>query len=311
MRGPHDRLEPPWARVTSMTTQTLLLWLTTHRMEILVVMFVLIALEILYVHQKLDGAYSTQESLANAAILIVGQGTRKLSYGLRLAFFVLLEALTPLRVETTIASVIVCYLGLDLLYYAKHRWVHETALGWSIHAVHHSSPELNLTTSIRSGWIQRFIDDFFYSPLVLCGFSPVVVLLIADINLFSQFWVHTRVKVRLGFLEGLINTPSAHRVHHASDREYANKNYGSTLMIWDRLFGTYQAEPKDRELRYGTADGSWGHNPLKIQFGPLLAYWRARGSRPAAQRPATDETTGQTTAAPTENKTPGYTRAGE
>jgi sterol desaturase/sphingolipid hydroxylase (fatty acid hydroxylase superfamily) len=254
-------------------------------------MFALILFEIVYVYWRLDGAYSARESLANVIILVIGQGTRKLSYGLRLAFFVVLYEVTPLRIETTYSSIFFCYLGLDFLYYAKHRFLHETELGWSIHEVHHSSPELNLTSSIRSGWIQRFIDDAFYSPLVLFGFSPIVVLLIADINLFSQFWVHTRVRLWLGPLEGIINTPSAHRVHHAAERQYANKNYGSTFIFWDRLFGTYMPEPKDRELRYGVDGSDWGHNPFKIQLGPLWRYFaQRRGKTEAAETPSTSET---------------------
>jgi sterol desaturase/sphingolipid hydroxylase (fatty acid hydroxylase superfamily) len=289
-----------------------LLWLTTYRMEILGVMFALIVAEILYVYWKLDSAYTSKEALTNVAILVIGQGSRKLTYGFRLAVFVLLYDLSPLRIETTVGSIAVCYLGLDLLYYAKHRWVHETALGWSIHAIHHSSTELNLTTSVRSGWIQRFIDDFFYSPLVLLGFSPVVVLLIADINLFSQFWVHTRVKVRLGFLEGIINTPSAHRVHHAADRKYSDSNYGSTLMIWDRLFGTYRPEPKDHELRYGIEGSSWGQNPVKIQFGPLVDYWRSLwATKETKERPSKNETKAPPTIEPTKSKTPDYTKTNE
>lgn len=223
-------------------------------------------------------AWTLKESLANFFILGVGHGSRMVTLPWRFAVFSAVYVVSPLRVATTALTAVACYVALDLIYYWKHRWLHQTAIGWSMHSVHHSSTELNLTTSIRSSWLQRLLDDFFYLPLAALGFEPLLVLVIADLNLTSQFWIHTRVIGRLGPLEWVLNTPSSHRVHHASDRALADKNYGSTLIVWDRIFGTYAAEPPT-EPAYGTDAGFLGNDPLRIQFVGLRDYFRGL-SRP-------------------------------
>lgn len=223
-------------------------------------------------------AWTLKESLANIFILWVGQGSRMLTFAWRYGVFAIIHTASPFRIKTSLIASLVCYVALDCIYYWKHRWLHETALGWSMHSVHHSSVELNLTTSIRSSWVQRLIDDFFYLPLAAIGFEPALVLVIADLNLFSQFWIHTRVIGRLGPLEWFLNTPSSHRVHHAAERPLADRNYGSTLIVWDRLFGTYAPEPV-LEPRYGTEAGFLGNDPLRVQLAGHLAYFRARSER--------------------------------
>jgi sterol desaturase/sphingolipid hydroxylase (fatty acid hydroxylase superfamily) len=153
--------------------------------------------------------------------------------------------------------------------------LHTFEWGWALHSVHHSTDDLNLMAAIRLGWAQRWIDDFFYLPLALLGFDPLLVLAIVEINHASQFWCHTRCIGRLGALDTLINTPSNHRVHHAAVRAVANHNYGSTLMCWDRWFGTYLREPAPYVQAYGLETGRVGDNPLRIQLGPLFGYVRA------------------------------------
>lgn len=234
-------------------------------------------------------AWTLKESLANVFILWIGQGSRMLSFAWRLGVFAAVHAASPLRIRTTFATSLACYVALDCIYYWKHRLLHETALGWSMHSVHHSSTELNLTTSVRSSWAQRLLDDFFYLPLTALGFDPLLVLLVADLNLFSQFWIHTRVIGRLGPLEWFLNTPSSHRVHHAAARPLADRNYGSTFIVWDRLFGTYAPEPAV-EPAYGTSAGPLGHDPLRIQLAGHAAYFRALrrrrdGEGPEGQQP--------------------------
>jgi alkylglycerol monooxygenase len=248
------------------------LWL--HRWEITAAGAVLAVLEALWILRRRDRAWTLKESLANVFILFVGQGSRMLTLFWRYAVFALVYEHSPLRITSTVGASVACYVALDCIYYWKHRWLHETAFGWSMHSVHHSSTELNLTTSIRSSWIQRLIDDFFYLPLVALGFDPLLVLVIADVNLFSQFWIHTRVIGKLGPLELVLNTPSSHRVHHAADRTLADRNYGSTFIVWDRIFGTYREEPAN-EPAYGTAAGVIGNDPLRIQLFGHREYFKA------------------------------------
>ena len=255
-----------------------LLW--EWRIAVVAAVVVLVLLEALWVHVKLDGKFTARETLTNVVIMIGSEIGRKGTFPLRLAAFSAVFAVTPLRVPPTLATAALCYVLVEFLYYWKHRWLHASDLGWSLHVVHHSTTELNLTTPGRDGWIQRVLDEWFYLPVVMLGFHPGLVLFHAELVVFAQLWLHTRTIGRLGWLEGIVNTPSAHRVHHAAAREMSGKNLASTFVIWDRLFGTYQPEPRGPEIVYGTEDGHLGHNVLKIQFGTLWKYISSR-FRPA------------------------------
>lgn len=200
--------------------------------------------------------------------------------GLRWLAFVAVAALAPVTWTMTWWQWAALYLLVDLLYYARHRLLHETRLGWALHAPHHASVDLSLTSALRLGWVQRTLDDFFYLPLVLLGAPPLAVFIIVELNHASQFWCHTELIGRLPLLDAVLNTPSNHRVHHAQDRVWADANYGSTLMLWDRLLGTYRREP-DTSLPLGWERPYAGHNPLVIQFG-ALREWASALLRPAA-----------------------------
>jgi sterol desaturase/sphingolipid hydroxylase (fatty acid hydroxylase superfamily) len=163
----------------------------------------------------------------------------------------------------------ILFLGTDLTYYWRHRLLHETKWGWALHAVHHSSTELTLTSSLRLGWIQRVIDDFYYVPLLLLGFPAWALIISIELNHGSQFWCHTEVIGKLKLLDAFLNTPSNHRVHHSNQRALADKNYAATFILWDKLFGTYAAEPTDLQL--GWPNKYDGSHVLKLQFGEL---WR-------------------------------------
>jgi sterol desaturase/sphingolipid hydroxylase (fatty acid hydroxylase superfamily) len=160
------------------------------------------------------------------------------------------------------------YLLVDLGYYLRHRMLHETRWGWALHAPHHSSVDLSLTSSLRLGWIQRVLDDFFYLPLVLLGAPPLALFIVIELDHASQLWCHTELVGRLPWLDRFLNTPSNHRVHHAQDRAFADANYGATFMLWDKVLGTYRREPEQR-LPMGWTAPYAGHNPLVIQFRAL------------------------------------------
>jgi sterol desaturase/sphingolipid hydroxylase (fatty acid hydroxylase superfamily) len=160
------------------------------------------------------------------------------------------------------------YVAVDLFYYARHRLLHATRLGWALHAPHHASGDLSITSSLRLGWVQRVFDDFFYLPLVLLGVPPLAVFIAVELNHASQLWCHTEIIGRLPLLDRVFNTPSNHRVHHARDRALADSNYAATFMLWDKLFGTYRAEPHG-PMPLGWAEPYEGINPLVIQFREL------------------------------------------
>ena len=161
----------------------------------------------------------------------------------------------------------VLFLGLEFCYYWYHRASHEVFLMWATHSTHHSPNEMTLSAAYRLGWLPFLSFTWvFFLPLVLIGFSPIAVFTMLSINLMYQFWLHTKLIPRLGFLEGIINTPSAHRVHHASNSQYLDKNYGGILMIFDRMFGTYIPEDPDTEIVYGLTHPNYSKNPLNVVF---------------------------------------------
>lgn len=169
---------------------------------------------------------------------------------------------------------------VDFIYYWEHRWSHEIRVLWALdHSVHHSSPDFNQFTAYRVSFVAQFFSPLFYLPLLLLGLHPVLVLSALGFNLAYQTWVHTEMIGKLGWLEKIFNTPSNHRVHHGADPKYLDKNYGAILIIWDRLFGTYQVE--EERPRYGLTQSLNSVNPLKVHFheaGKLLRDLRSASS---------------------------------
>jgi sterol desaturase/sphingolipid hydroxylase (fatty acid hydroxylase superfamily) len=163
-------------------------------------------------------------------------------------------------------SLIVLFVLVDLAFYVEHRSSHRIRFLWASHSVHHSSEKMLVTTAYRLTWTPTLSGVFaFYLPIVWIGYNPAWVYGMASGSLAYQFFVHTELVPRVGWLEWVINTPSAHRVHHASNPEYLDKNYGGVLLIWDHLFGSYQAERPDIPIRYGLAHPrSAPNNPFVI-----------------------------------------------
>jgi hypothetical protein len=138
---------------------------------------------------------------------------------------------------------------------------------WAAHIVHHQSEEYNLSVALRQSAIQQFLGAPFYWPLALLGVPPMMFLALDAFDTLYQFWIHTRTIGRMGFLEGILNTPSNHRVHHGSNAKYIDRNHGGVLIVWDRLFGTYQRE--EEEPAYGVTRPLANWNPLWAN----LQYW--------------------------------------
>jgi len=160
-----------------------------------------------------------------------------------------------------------CFLGVDCLYYWFHRWSHEVNAGWAAHVVHHQSEEYNLTVALRQGAFQQAFSWVFYLPLAVLGFPPTMFLMVSSFNTLYQFWIHTRLVGRLGPFEWVFNTPSHHRVHHGRNPKYIDRNHGGTLIVWDRLFGTFGKE-RDEPV-YGITRPLASFNPLWAN----LHYW--------------------------------------
>lgn len=156
------------------------------------------------------------------------------------------------------------FLGVDLAYYWFHRLAHEMNAPWATHVVHHQSEEYNLSVALRQGTFQDVFSWAFYTPLVVIGFPPTWLVAMKAFDTLYQFWIHTRTIDRLGPLEWVLNTPSHHRVHHARNPKYLDKNYAGTLIIWDRMFGTFVAE--EEEPVYGLTKPLNSWNPLWANF---------------------------------------------
>lgn len=150
----------------------------------------------------------------------------------------------------------------DFCYYCFHRFGHRTRMGWAAHVNHHSSQHYNLSTALRQSWTTPFFHWIFYLPLPILGFHPVAVLTMQALSLLYQYWIHTEIITRLGPLEQVLNTPSHHRVHHGSNDRYLDKNYGGFLIIYDKLFGSF--EPEREPVKYGLTSDINTFNPLKI-----------------------------------------------
>lgn len=152
--------------------------------------------------------------------------------------------------------------GWDLIYYCNHRLSHESRWLWAMHVVHHSSERYNLSTALRQPVAEALTVAVPYGLLSLLGVRPAIVQDARAVNLIYQFWIHTEAVRSIGPLEKVFNSPSAHRVHHGSNRRYLDRNHGSILIVWDRLFGTY--EPEGERVVYGLTTNINTFNPLRI-----------------------------------------------
>lgn len=168
----------------------------------------------------------------------------------------------------------------DFCYYWNHRLGHTMGLFWASHVVHHQSEEFNLTTALRQPGTGSFTSWIFYLPMALCGIPLVVYLTVGVIQLFYQFWPHTQLIGRLGFLDRCIQTPSNHRVHHAQNDIYLDRNYVGVFLIWDHLFGSFQEELEEEPPIYGIRGQLRSWNPawanLHYYWAMLKDSWRAK-----------------------------------
>ncbi|MDJ0941225.1 MAG: sterol desaturase family protein [Woeseiaceae bacterium] len=161
-----------------------------------------------------------------------------------------------------IALWVVAALAWDFCYYWFHRMSHEISVLWAAHAVHHQSEDYNLSTALRQTSTGFLFGWVFYLPLFLIGFPLEVLVTVNAVNLIYQFWVHTQVVRRMGVLDRILVTPSNHRVHHAQNERYIDKNYGGMLILWDRMFGTFEDEREDDPVIFGVRKPLANWNPF-------------------------------------------------
>jgi sterol desaturase/sphingolipid hydroxylase (fatty acid hydroxylase superfamily) len=163
-------------------------------------------------------------------------------------------------------------LSEDFCYYWFHRFGHVVRFFWAAHVNHHSATSYNLSTALRQSWTGPLIGWVFWVPLPLLGFDPLMIITAQAISLLYQYWIHTELIDTMGPLEWVLNTPSHHRVHHGTDPLYLDRNYAGILIIWDRLFGTF--EPETHRPSYGLTTNLETYHPVRIAFHEWAAILR-------------------------------------
>lgn len=212
----------------------------------------------------MDMVSSLMSGITNVTKDVLGLSVAIISYGW------LVKHLAITHIENNIAVILISFIALDFSGYWIHRIQHTTNIFWNAHIVHHSSEEFNLACALRQSISVFFrIFTFFLLPAALLGVPAQVIAVVAPLHLFMQFWYHTQHIDRMGFLEKIIVTPSHHRVHHAINPEYIDKNYSQIFIFWDRLFGTFQEEKKEITPVYGITRPASTWNPIKINFQHL------------------------------------------
>jgi sterol desaturase/sphingolipid hydroxylase (fatty acid hydroxylase superfamily) len=158
------------------------------------------------------------------------------------------------------------FLADDFTYYWFHRVSHESRFFWASHVVHHSSQRYNLSTALRQTWTGSFMGFVFWLWMPIVGFPPAMIMTMGALSLLYQFWIHTELVRSVGAFELILNTPSHHRVHHAANPKYIDRNHGGTLIVWDKLFGSYEPEDLADAPRFGLTKNIHTYNPIRIAF---------------------------------------------
>ena len=228
--------------------------------------FTVIEMVITYYQEK--DFYEKKETIGS---ILVGLGNLVVTAGLKLGLLYMciwIYNLIPWRMELQWWTLLPCYIIYDFFSYWAHRVSHEQRFWWATHVVHHSGEFYNLTVSYRLSWIQH-LKIVFFLPVAFMGFHPIIFFVTNQIAVLFQFWVHTEYIRRMpAWVEYIFATPSNHRVHHGSQEQYIDKNFGATFIFWDRIFGTF--EPEDEPVIYGiTTNISNKANPFLINFHEL------------------------------------------
>jgi sterol desaturase/sphingolipid hydroxylase (fatty acid hydroxylase superfamily) len=233
--------------------------------------FGLMVAEVIYALCAGRRLFSVGDSIANVQLGLLQRTVHALLDGAFLAIYILVyEHWSLFRIPTdSIVALIALVVGIDFVFYFYHRFSHRVNLAWAAHAVHHQSEEFNLTVGFRISSTSIPIRWMFHYPFALLGFHPAVFFPVLVLSTAYQIWYHTRVVRSLGWLDGILVTPSNHRVHHGINPQYIDKNYGGMFIVWDRLFGTF--EPEREPVVYGVRRPLRSLNPV---WALAEGYWK-------------------------------------
>lgn len=232
------------------------------------IFFLLIGIEVLVQQFSKKRLYRLPDALSNISCGITQQVSGVFLKLLGIGIYMLVyENLAIWHIPTTWYTLIILFIATDFAYYWAHRMSHEVNLFWSGHVVHHQSEDYNLSVALRQSSFQTIWTFAFYLPLALIGFNTVDFALMAALTTLYQFWIHTQLINKLGFLEYILVTPSHHRVHHGRDPKYIDKNHGGAFIWWDMMFGTFQKEEETPVYGITKPINSW--NPVWANFDHL------------------------------------------
>lgn len=211
--------------------------------------------------------YDVKDSMANTALAILHQGADAIAVFALMPLFYWLYEWRIFDIGLSPLTVFLAFLLQDFLYYWFHRASHHIHWLWAAHVVHHSSQIMNFSTAFRQSLMYPVAGMWlFWTPMMLLGFDPKTVLMVVACNLAFQFFVHTEIIGKLGWIEQVFNTPSHHRVHHAINPAYIDRNFAGVLIIWDKLFGTFVVEDENTPCKYGIIGQINSNNPVTINF---------------------------------------------
>src|SRR5215510_63445 len=253
------------------------------------IFFCLIGVEYAVARTKGWSVYRFSDSVANLACGVAHQ-VANLSYVTFVAYGYefLRHHVAIIHIESfSVTNGVAIFLLIDLIYYLEHRMLHRYRVFWASHVVHHQSSEFNFTVALRVSILQVWMTMMSAVPIAILGFPSSMALTAVLVNKFYQFWVHTRLIGNLGAIEWVFVTPSHHRVHHARNERYLDKNFGGMFIIWDRIFGTF--EPEGESPVYGIAESvAPSFNPVLANLRPWLALRRSVATAPRECAPPSD-----------------------
>ena len=231
------------------------------------VAFFAIFLEAVFSAWQKKDYYKMSDTLCTIGLLVGNMVMVLATKGLTLAFHVYLYQFKFFDLASTVPLWVMWFLAfilIDFVFYIYHRLSHRVSFLWAVHMSHHSSQEMNFAVSFRQAWFGPISKVPFFMILPLIGLDPVIVAVAGSISTLWGIVGHTQIVNKLGPLEFFLNTPSHHRVHHGSNKQYIDKNYGNLLIIWDRMFGTF--EPEHEKVKFGLVKNVNTYNPIKITF---------------------------------------------
>lgn len=232
-------------------------------------------LEALLIRRKRNGAYPLSDGVTSVSLGILSTPINALAKTLAFVGFTWIYQHRIFTFDMGVWwSWVLLVLGDDLSYYLHHRAGHTVRLLWAGHVTHHSSQEYNFAVALRQAWGELATKYVWYAWLPLIGFHPLAILTMAAVSLVYQFFLHTEIVGRLDRLGLFLNTPSHHRVHHGSNIRYLDRNHGGMLILWDRLFGTFEPERQEEPVVYGLTSNIASRNLWVLAFHEYAAIWR-------------------------------------